>query len=786
MGLAKIITVDENKCVNCHRCIGVCPVKFCNDGSGDYVKVNDDLCIGCGECLKACTHDARGFIDDFARFMKDVKSGDKIVAVVAPAIAAEFNGNYMNFNGWLKSIGVKALFDVSFGAELTIKSYLEHVTGNKPKAVIAQPCPAIVTYIEIYKPELLKYLAPADSPMMHTIKLIKHYYPAFSNHKVLIVSPCIAKKREFDEVGMGDYNVTMKSFKDYFAKERINLSSFAEAEFDNSPAERAVLFSTPGGLLRTAQRENPGIINVSRKIEGPNTIYHYLNGLNQDIQKGDAPLLIDCLNCEHGCNGGTGTSREHSQDVIEKAIEKRNLEMQEKYKSKSLFKSEKLTKKKIQKAVNSYWKPGIYGRTYKDLSQSNYNRHIKTPTEAQENEIYKNMLKETHEDHLNCGGCGYNKCKDMAIAIFNGLNKKENCHHYEKKYFTSSVHRMMDNMEKFSNGDLTIRLDTKDDGEVGHIYASFNKASENLYSLVNSLVGLINAAASTSDQISSSAEEMATGAQHQSMQTSEVAVSIDEMTKTILETAKNTVEATEAAKSAGDIAKDGGKVIAATVDGMNKIADVVKRSASTVSELGQSSQQIGEIVQVIHDISDQTNLLALNAAIEAARAGEQGRGFAVVADEVRKLAERTANATKQIASMIDQIQKDTQSAILSINQGTEEVESGKTLADKAGSSLKQIIVGSDNVVNLANQVAAASEEQSATAMQIAKNIENINSVAQNTSTGIQEISRAANELRQMTSELQDIIQRFKLDDSDARFSAAHSHVGYGSQIPRLN
>jgi len=786
MVLSKVIKVDETKCVNCHRCIGVCPVKFCNDGSGEYVKVNDDLCIGCGECLKGCTHEARSFVDDFEKFMQAVKSGEKIAAVIAPAIAAEFSGTYMNFNGWLKSLGVKALFDVSFGAELTVKSYLEHVKANSPKAVIAQPCPAIVSYIEIYKPGLLKYLAPADSPMMHTIKLIKNYYPEFSNHKILIVSPCIAKKREFEEVGLGDYNVTMKAFKDFIAKERINLSSYAKTDFDNAPAERAVLFSTPGGLLRTAQRENPDIVNVSRKIEGPNTIYHYLSDLEHDIQKGNAPLLIDCLNCEQGCNGGTGTSRNNSQDVIEKAIEIRNLEMQEMYKSKSFLKSKMLTKKKIQNTVNKFWRSGIYGRKYVDLSQSNYNKFIKTPTADEENKIFRSMLKETQEDHLNCGGCGYNKCKDMAFAIFNNLNKKENCHLFEKKYFSESVHKMMDNMEKFSDGDLTIRLDDSASGEVGMIYSSFNKASENLHTLFNSLVSLINSAAAASDQISSSAEEMAMGAQQQSSQTVEVAISIDEMTKTILETAKNTVDATEAAKTAGNIAKEGGDVISATVNGMNKIAEVVKQSAETVSELGRSSQQIGEIVQVIHDISDQTNLLALNAAIEAARAGEQGRGFAVVADEVRKLAERTANATKQITGMISQIQKDTDSAILSINQGTQEVEHGKVLADKAGDSLKKIIVGSDEVVSLANQVAAASEEQSATATEITKNIENISTVAKSTSTGITEISNAANDLRRMTGELQQLVQKFKLKEGGYIDYNSSNSIAYSRKKYLLN
>jgi methyl-accepting chemotaxis protein/NAD-dependent dihydropyrimidine dehydrogenase PreA subunit len=738
MKLKKVIEIDKEKCVNCHRCISSCPVKYCNDGSGDYVTINEDLCIGCGECLKACTHNARMIIDDFDIFMEAIRNREKIVAVIAPAIAAEFPDTYMNFNGWLKSLGVRALFDVSFGAELTIKSYLEHVALNKPKAVISQPCPAIVSYIEIFQPGLLKYLAPADSPMMHTIKLIKNYYPQYSGYKILIVSPCIAKKREFDEVGLGDYNVTMKKFKDYIRDERISLTQFPKTEFDNDPAERAVLFSTPGG---------------------------YLSHLEKDINKGIAPLLIDCLNCAHGCNGGTGTSNERSLDEIEKAVENRNIEMQQAYKSKSIFKSQKLAHRKIQATVNKYWKPNLYDRTYKDLSDSNLNSIVKTPSSSEVDKIFKELLKETESDILNCGGCGYNECKNMAIAIFNGLNKKENCHLYAKKYFTDSVNDMLAEMKKFSTGDLTVHLHSDKDDEVGKFYSEFNKALEKLRNLLRSLIELINATASASNQISSSSEEMAAGAAEQSSQTNEVAVAIEQMTKTIIATTKNSSAAAEAAKNAGMIAKEGGKVINDTINGMNRIAEVVKTSASTVHALGNSSDKIGEIVQVIDDIADQTNLLALNAAIEAARAGEQGRGFAVVADEVRKLAERTTKATKEIALMIKTIQKDTDGAVESMQKGTEEVERGKLLADEASHSLILIIEGSEEVVNIATQVAVASEEQAATAEQISRNIEGINCVTNESSTGVQQIAHAAEGLNKLTENLQEIISNFRFDNN---------------------
>jgi iron only hydrogenase large subunit-like protein len=171
--LRPVIKVLEDKCVNCHRCIMVCPVKMCNNGAGNIVDHHPQLCIGCGECVSACSHGARIGIDDFDVLMEDLKKGREIIAIVAPAIAASFDGTYLRVNGLLKSLGTRAVFDVSFGAELTIKSYINYMKKAKPSTVIAQPCPTLVSFIELYRPELIPYLAPADSPMMHIMKMIR-------------------------------------------------------------------------------------------------------------------------------------------------------------------------------------------------------------------------------------------------------------------------------------------------------------------------------------------------------------------------------------------------------------------------------------------------------------------------------------------------------------------------------------------------------------------------------------------------------------------------------------
>ncbi len=349
-----------------------------------------------------------------------------------------------------------------------------------------------------------------------------------------------------------------------------------------------------------------------------------------------------------------------------------------------------------------------------------------------------------------------NKHKGEFKEVINGINAT----------LDAVVHPINESsrvLEKMALGDLTTRMTGDYKGDYELIKENINGLADSFSSALSEVTEAVQATASASSQISSSSEEMAAGAQEQSSQTTEVAGAMEEMTKTILETTKNSSNAAEAARNSGSVAKEGGRVVDETIEGMNRVSEVVKKSAETVQALGKSSDEIGEIIQVIDDIADQTNLLALNAAIEAARAGEQGRGFAVVADEVRKLAERTTKATKEIATMIKQIQRDTEEAVVSMKEGTKEVEKGKELADLAGKSLKEIISGSDEVVNIVTQVAAASEEQSATAEEISKNIEAISNVTQESASGVQQIARAAEDLNRLTLNLQELISRFKIE-----------------------
>ncbi|MBX2975367.1 MAG: MCP four helix bundle domain-containing protein [Ignavibacteriaceae bacterium] len=334
-------------------------------------------------------------------------------------------------------------------------------------------------------------------------------------------------------------------------------------------------------------------------------------------------------------------------------------------------------------------------------------------------------------------------------------------------------------LSAMANGDLTKKISGDYQGNYKAIKDNINMVIDSLSSTLVEVARSASAVATSSSDISSSSEEMAAGSSEQTQQAAEVAAAVEEMTATILENTKNASYAANTAIEAGNKAKEGGSVVKETIAGMLRITDVVNKSADTVEILGKSSDQIGEIVQVIDDIADQTNLLALNAAIEAARAGEQGRGFAVVADEVRKLAERTTKATKEIAQMIKKIQKDTAEAVGAMHEGKEEVEKGKELAMKADVVLNDIIIGAEKVSDIATQVAAASEEQSKTAEQISRNIEAISSVTEQSAAGIQEIARSAEDLNQLTLSLQQIMNRFSFD---SEFSSQNSDSTFGGRL----
>lgn len=465
--LPQIIHVDKDKCINCHACIAVCPVKICNDGSGAYVNLNPNTCIGCGSCLAACTHGARYFTDDLAAFLQDIARHQKMIAVVAPSVAANFPDQYLRLNGWLRSLGVSAVFDVSFGAELCAKSYAAYIRRHSPQVVIAQPCAALVTYVQVHRPELLKYLAPVDSPMIHTMKMVRHFFPQYGDYKIVAISPCPAKKREFEATGHGDYNVTYASLHAHLQASGAALDEFPETSYEMPTPDTAVLFPEPGGLVRTLERWLPGVGEQTRTIEGQETVYRYLAGLSEVIRKRPAtvPLLIDCLSCRHGCNcGPAALASEREIDAVEYCTKRRHRDLQER-------KSGQIATRdlEIERLLSDYWNEHLYAHKYASLAHYNTLRH---PTLDEQKAILATMHKYSEKDQYNCCSCGYGTCLEMTVAIHNGLNRPENCHHYlakERDIAQRQLSEYRDHLERLvkeRTTELTIANDRLQEGIV--------------------------------------------------------------------------------------------------------------------------------------------------------------------------------------------------------------------------------------------------------------------------------------------------------------------------------
>ncbi len=310
--------------------------------------------------------------------------------------------------------------------------------------------------------------------------------------------------------------------------------------------------------------------------------------------------------------------------------------------------------------------------------------------------------------------------------------------------------------------DLTVSIDVSGGDEIGKLAESTRHVVTSLRDILEKVADTSTQIASASNQLHSTSEQIATGAEEVASQTSTVATASEEMAATSGDIAQNCSMAAESSRQSSESAIKGGAVVQETIAGMSKIAERVKATARTVENLGSRSEQIGEIIGTIEDIADQTNLLALNAAIEAARAGEQGRGFAVVADEVRALAERTSRATREIGEMIKAIQSETKNAVKAMEEGVIEVEHGAAASNKSGEALTMILQQISEVTMQINQIATAAEEQTATTSEITMNVQQVTDVIQQTARGAGETATAASQLAANAQILESLVRQFKL------------------------
>lgn len=358
------------------------------------------------------------------------------------------------------------------------------------------------------------------------------------------------------------------------------------------------------------------------------------------------------------------------------------------------------------------------------------------------------------------------------------------------KYLANFVQTLDERMRLIAAGDLRGEALPADSGdEIAIVFGSLNTMQANLKQTITSVTEGAERVAAASEEISASASEIAQSSEMQKDHTAQVATAMQEMSVTVTQVGDASSRASENARSAGQLAQTGGKIVSDTVNMIRSVADSTRDTAEKIANLGRSGDRIGVIIGVIDDIADQTNLLALNAAIEAARAGEQGRGFAVVADEVRKLAERTASATKEVAAMIETIQQETKSAVEAMKAGTDKVDAGVGAANQASDALKKIIESSVGMQDMVTHIATAAVEQTSAARDVNQSMDEIAKMVQSSAVSARESARACQDLSNLGLDLQNIVSKFKTGgerDSHraayrpANHSEAALHSGYVS------
>jgi len=588
---SEALVYTNDKCVGCHKCISVCPVltanKAIDENGQNKIIVNGKQCIACGACFDACAHGARSYRDDTERFFEDLKRGEKISLLLAPAFLANYPNEYASVLGGLKKLGVNRIISISFGADITTWGYIKYITEHNFTGGISQPCPAVVGYIEKYIPELIPRLIPIHSPMMCGAVYVKKYMKV--PDKLAFISPCVAKKNEIDDPNCGgyvSYNVTFDHLMRYVREHGIS----GPAVTDEIEYGLGSIYPMPGGLKENVYWFCGEDIFI-RQIEGEKHAYEFLEDYKERVLGNkDLPFMVDALNCARGCIYGPGVEEKKngSDDTLYELQKIR--EASKKNDKKHAF-SKKLTPKQRLHRLNKQFRNldiNDFIRHYTDKSRG---LEIHRPDISQINEIFASMEKRTElEQTMNCSACGYTTCKDMVTAIYNDCNNKNNCIQYIKG-----------EVEKESEAARQMALEVKG-------------KNEELRAKNDQIADLIAEVQVDFDSLDTSISEMSIGNN------------------------SNAEESTGISASMSDV-----------VTFCDQLEEALETIQTMLVKLEENNEEIT-------NVAEETNLLALNASIEAARAGVSGRGFAIIAENIKKLADSSKDTASDSDSNKEQIQ----------------------------------------------------------------------------------------------------------------------------------
>ena len=396
-------------------------------------------------------------------------------------------------------------------------------------------------------------------------------------------------------------------------------------------------------------------------------------------------------------------------------------------------------------------------------------KEINTAVELMELHANADVQKEKHLALLMTGGI-------LILVTFGRM--------FGMTVLMEQIARLRESLKLVGSGDFSHSLQIdRADNEIGEMFSAYNEMVAHMGRLVGGVTQATAQVSGTVEQVAHQLEQTAAGVKQQHMEIDQIATAMNEMAATVQEVARNTSHTAEAAMQAKEEAESGRRVVSQTIDSIDDLATKVDQAATVMAELESDSREVGQVLEVINGIAEQTNLLALNAAIEAARAGEQGRGFAVVADEVRTLAQRTQKSTEEIRAIIERLQSQSRKAAHMMEQSRTQAQSSVEHTGAAGSALDLIVQSVATITDMSNQIATAAEEQSHVAEEMDRSITNIAGVAEQTTRSAGETMHATEDIHEQMDKLRELVSRFRTNVSGSDLSAAKTaHLAWKGKL----